>query len=76
MAKYYFHIREGGVLIADDEGLHLSDIGAARAEAWLSAGDLLAASYRDRRESRTQTIELADEFGNILDVMAARKLLN
>lgn len=50
MARYYFHIREGGRRIPDDDGEELPNLEAARAEARLSAQDLIAECLKAAQE--------------------------
>ena len=66
MIRYYFHIRDGWDLIPDDEGMDLSGIDAARAEAYSSADDLARAGIRDGKAAAAWAIEIADQAGNIL----------
>jgi hypothetical protein len=44
MARFSFHIRDGGNVIADEEGLGLADLEAVKFEAEASARDLLSAA--------------------------------
>jgi hypothetical protein len=76
MIKYFFHIRDHGQLIPDDEGLYLSGLEAAAAEAWLSAGDLAAAAIRIGTGVSCQSIEYSDEHGNILGSTDTRTTLH
>ena len=46
MTQYFFHIRDGGVLIEDPDGGNFQSIEEARSEAILSARDLLADRLR------------------------------
>jgi hypothetical protein len=65
MPKYYFHIRDGGTLILDDEGCELADIEATRAEALESARDLRQQDATDHIfRSNAPYIAVVDEAGN------------
>lgn len=76
MATYFFHIRDGNSHVADEEGLCLSNIWAARVESRKSLIDLTAAAAREHRCPTALNIEIADEVGNIIEVIEARMLLH
>jgi hypothetical protein len=75
MARYYFHIRDNAALITDDEGLELSDIGAARAEALLSVNDLVLENLRCGRILST-SVEITDFDGKMLDEMRVNSTIH
>lgn len=63
MSRFYFHILEGAKVTPDDEGMELSDLLAAQAEALASARDLaMAGSSKDRR-----TVQIVDASGAVVD---------
>lgn len=75
MARYYFHIYDHTTLISDDEGLELSGIAAALAEGALTVDDLVAANLRSGQVVST-SVEIEDEFGNLLDALPVNHLLH
>jgi hypothetical protein len=66
LGRYYFHIRDGWNVIPDEEGMELSDIYAARAEAYASADDLAREALRDGTRIGAWAIVIADQSGKIL----------
>lgn len=76
MSRYYFHIRHGGALIADDEGMELKDIHAAHAELLASTEDLALAELRAGRGIGSQIVEIEDAAGRLLDSMPIRRTLH
>jgi hypothetical protein len=60
--RYFFHIRDEGLLIPDDEGIECSSLGAAQHEAKASACDLARAGC----SSISVSVEIADLAGNAL----------
>ncbi len=63
MTKFYFHILCGREIVPDDEGMELSGLLAARAEALSSARDIaLAGGSRERR-----MIQITNASGTVLD---------
>ena len=67
MPRYYFHILSNGVTVADDEGMMLSDLLAAQAEAFASARDLARSADRDGFGKETRSVQIADAAGKVLD---------
>ena len=76
MSRFFFHIRHGRVFIPDDEGMELRDICAARAELLASAEDLALAEMRAGRAVGSQTIEIEDAAGLLLECMPIRRTLH
>lgn len=66
MPRYFFHIRDHDLLIADEEGLVLATLAAARHEAHLAAIDMLRDAELEGDDISHQLIELTDETGNIV----------
>ena len=63
MSRFYFHILDGGKVTPDEEGMELSDLLAAQAEAIASARDLaMAGASRERR-----TVQIVDASGAVID---------
>ena len=61
MARYYFNIRNGIGLTADDEGLELPSKTDARALAIKGARSLLSAEVMEGRLDLTGQIEVTDD---------------
>jgi hypothetical protein len=76
MTRYFFHIRDGGVLIEDPDGTECEDVAAARIEALSSARDLLAERLRGHEVLDGQTIEIWSEDGTLVDVVLMRDAIN
>ncbi len=60
--RYYFHIRDEGALILDDEGIECGTMFVALDEAEASAFDIARAGCH----SPAVSIEIADRAGNTL----------
>jgi uncharacterized protein DUF6894 len=56
--RFFFHIRDGGVLVPDDEGMELSDMRAAHAQAVLSSNDLILEGANDKSGHSFTEVEL------------------
>jgi uncharacterized protein DUF6894 len=64
MACYFFHLRDGDSLLADDEGEELRDLEPVRSYAIDSARQLLSEAARSGKAgSLHQQIEVLDERG-------------
>jgi hypothetical protein len=70
MRRYYFDIRDGDILIPDEEGLQLTSSQAAQEEAARSLGGLLWDAARPSRgEARSHiAIELRDDKGPLMQL--------
>lgn len=75
MPMYYFHIRDGGTLIRDEEGGDFQSIAAAIAEAQESACELAIEQTRGGHLVNGAAVELTDPEGNILSVAPLRLFL-
>jgi hypothetical protein len=75
MVHFYFHIREGDELIADDQGQDLPDVSAARREAVLCAREILAAAIGAGQAGVPDAIVISDEAGRALDVVPLAEVL-
>jgi hypothetical protein len=60
VTRYFFHLHECGVLIADDEGQELDDAQAARRQAVLEARHVMAAEVQAGRLCLSCRIEVVD----------------
>jgi hypothetical protein len=75
MALFYFHIQEGDCLVKDDEGVELSDLTEARAEAIEAAREILAEAIRSGEEFVDKAFVIADERGRHLVSIPMRDAL-
>ncbi|WP_230530800.1 DUF6894 family protein [Microvirga roseola] len=67
MPRYYCHIRQGGQIIEDSEGVDLPDIDAARDDALHGIRDLLSEAVRQGKDDwLDDAIIIADETGREL----------
>jgi hypothetical protein len=69
MARFYFHLQEGGNLLEDSDGTDLPDVDAARLEAILAARDILSDAIRTGRGKVAEAFVIADEAGRKIDVV-------
>jgi hypothetical protein len=72
MPKVHFHIREGDVLIRDEEGAEFGDLADAKHEAEASLHDMLAEDIKNARPVQHRVIEMTDEAGKILATVEMR----
>ena len=75
MAKFYFHILEYNVLVADDDGLELRNMAEARLEAAHTARDLVQADFGSGVAVSEGEILIADKRGTVLERMPLRGVL-
>jgi hypothetical protein len=61
--RYFFHLRENGQYIADEEGLDLPDLRAVESAARTSARSVIAAEAMAGHIPLRATIEVNDEHG-------------
>jgi hypothetical protein len=67
MKRFHLHVWSGdGLVAADDEGVELEDIGAARNEAVLAAREIMADALRKGHLPIDHRFEIYDETGPIL----------
>ena len=64
MSRYFFHIRDGSILVPDEEGMECSSIRAMEDEAQASERNLAEAALHNRSQRITASIEVEDEQGN------------
>jgi len=69
MGRFYFHIRWGERVIADQEGTDLADVTAARSEALASARQILAETIRSGHEDVPEAFIIADSEGRELETV-------
>ena len=70
MTRYYFHIRDGWSVIPDEEGIQLPTLEAAWLEAYASADDLVRCALLGGLSVSASSIEVADQYGNVLGKVA------
>jgi hypothetical protein len=70
MPRYFFHLRDHGTVHEDPEGTELSDDEAARAEALMTARDLLRIGQLSVRDWLARSYEIVDESGRLVAVVS------
>jgi hypothetical protein len=70
MRRYYFDIRDGDILIPDEDGLQLTSSQAAQEEAARSLGGLLRDAARPARDGQGShiAIEVRDDKGPLMQL--------
>ena len=66
MARYFFHLREPGAYVRDEEGAELSDLAAAHIYALDSVRDIISMEARRGVIPLSHVIEIADAAGNVV----------
>jgi hypothetical protein len=61
MPRFFLHIRDGTVLVEDEEGSDFPNVEAACREAVLAAREILASKLVAGEEVDGQTFEITDE---------------
>jgi len=69
MRRFYFHLRLGEKVIADEEGSDLPDVAAARLEALAAARCILANAIRSGTENIPEAFVIADSEGRELETV-------
>lgn len=72
MPHFYFHIREQGHLIPDEEGMNLRDLKEAKREALESCLDLVRNRVHGHHRVDGLRIEIVDAGGTIVDSVNVR----
>ena len=75
MGRFYLHIKAGGDLHYDEEGIELPSIDAARKEALLSAREMLARAIKAGKTTVPEALVIADEDGRTLEVVPLASVL-
>jgi hypothetical protein len=75
MARFYFHLRNTGQLVTDDEGLELPNKWEALREAQLSARELLADAIKAGQDTVPEAFVIADEHGREIATLPLEALL-
>lgn len=76
MTRYFFHIRDGGIVIEDPDGGEFPNLEEARAQAILSARELLAARLKSGQVLDGQIIEIATAEGAVVAVVPLKDAIN
>jgi hypothetical protein len=76
MTQYFFHIRDGDILIEDPDGEEYQSVEAARSGAILSARDLLAARLKSGEILDGQTIEITTADGHVVAIVPFKDAIN
>lgn len=74
MGRFYFHLREGGELIIDEDGEDLSDEVAARRAAEKAAREILTEAIRVG-ERAPDAFVITDEQGREVDIVRLADVL-
>ena len=69
MSRFYFHLRSGAEVIADEEGSDWPDVAAARLEAVAAARYILADAIRSGTETIPEAFVIADSEGRELETV-------
>jgi hypothetical protein len=69
MGRFYFHLRQGDQLLADDEGVDLPDFATAQREALDAAWELFAEAIQSDKTMVPGAFVIADEAGLALDII-------
>ena len=75
MSRYFFHIRDGRILVRDEEGMECRTMAAVLDEARASARDM-ASEARWSLVTPRASIEIEDENGNAVRSGAQTKWLH
>ena len=63
MGRFYFHLRSGENVVADEEGTDFADVAAARLEALAAARHIVADAIRSGRGIIPEAFVIADSDG-------------
>lgn len=75
MPRYFFHIRENGTLIEDEEGSLLASPEEAHLEALKAAREILAEKLLAGQVVDGGRFEIADEDGQTIDTVLFRSAM-
>jgi hypothetical protein len=76
MPLYYFHVRDGELLLEDKDGTDLPDLEAAFAEAREAAREIAADSLKSNEAIDGRRIEIADGSGKVLGDITVREVVD
>ena len=66
MVRYFFHLREPGFYVRDEEGAELADLDAAHAHALENVRDIISMEVRRGVIPLSHVMEIADTAGNVV----------
>jgi hypothetical protein len=69
MSRFFFHLRLGDEVIADQDGTDLPDATAARQEALAAARQIIADAIRSGNENIPEAFVIADSEGRELETV-------
>ena len=69
MSRFYFHLRSGENVVADEEGTDLADVAAARLEALAAARHIVADAIRSGRGIIPEAFVISDSEGRELETV-------
>jgi hypothetical protein len=69
MGRFYFHLRSGEKVIADEEGSDLPDVATARLEALAAARYILADAIRSGTKKIPEAFVISDSKGRELETV-------
>lgn len=76
MTTYFFHIREGDLVLEDPDGSEHPDLAGAIAEAKLGARSLIAEKIKLGQAILPASIEITGQDGEVLWVVTFRDVLH
>jgi hypothetical protein len=76
MPHFYLHLREGDRLLKDPDGREFRSLDEARAEALLSARELMAAKVLAGRKPNHSRFEIADASDNVVQTVWFEEAIN
>jgi hypothetical protein len=75
MPRFYIHFQNGDVVAKDDEGQDLPGLEEARADAIVSAREILADDIKSNATNTLSAVLIANESGDTLVTIAAKDVL-
>ena len=75
MPVYYFHVRDGELLLEDKDGTNLPNMDAALAEARASAREIAADSLKANEAIDSRKIEIVDGEGKVVGTISIREVV-
>jgi hypothetical protein len=75
MPRFYLHIKDGGRIIPDPDGIELPTVEAARREAIASAQEILAEKLKAGDVVDGQEFDICDEAGNVIERVPFRSVI-
>jgi hypothetical protein len=73
--RFYFHVKQGGKLFEDEDGLELPSLDAARQEARKTARELLAEAIKAAKAKVPEAVVITGEDGRALEVVPLASVL-